>query len=122
MIAPINTLTIPTDPEPSEPEHVHDWRLNKALPDSDTEGDVSINVGESFYLRLYCRGVGCSEYAPVTWTASRAGIVTIDGFRITGVTAGANTTLSCEWEGKTYSCIVRVRKQTNHMPEIQLPI
>ena len=112
----------PTDPEPSEPEHVHDWRLNKALPDSDTEGDVSIDVGESFNLRLYCRGAGCSEYAPVTWTASRAGIVTIDGFRITGVTAGANTTLSCEWEGKTYSCIVRVRKQTNHMPEIQLPI
>ena len=112
----------PTDPEPSEPEHVHDWRLNKALDGSDTEGDVSIDVGESFYLRLYCRGVGCSEYAPVTWTASRAGIVTIDGFRITGVTAGANTTLSCEWEGKTYSCIVRVRKQTNHMPEIQLPI
>ena len=112
----------PTDPEPSEPEHVHDWRLNKALDGSDTEGDVSINVGESFYLRLYCRGVGCAEYAPVTWTASRAGIVTIDGFRITGVTAGANTTLSCEWEGRTYSCIVRVRKQTNHMPEIQLPI
>ena len=104
----------PTDPsEPTEPEHEHVWKLNKASADSITTGDVSINVGESFTLRILCRHKDCTESAPITWTASRDDIVKIDGFRITGLKAGSNTTLSAEWEGEIYSCIVRVRKQTN---------
>ena len=43
-------------------------------------------------------------------------MVSIDGMKITGVKAGSNTTLSAEWEGETYSCIIRVRKLTNDFP------
>ena len=103
----------PSEPEPSEPDHVHDWKLNKASSGSKTTGDVSINVGEWFNLRILCTGKDCEENAPITWTASKEGVVTIDGMRITGVKGGSNTTLSAEWEGVTYSCIIRVRKQTN---------
>ena len=103
----------PTEPEPTEPEHVHDWKLNKALSGSKTEGDVSIRVGEWFNLRILCTGKDCDVNAPVTWTPSREGVVRIEGMRITGVKSGTNTTLSAEWEGVTYSCIIRVRKQTS---------
>ena len=106
----------PTEPEPSEPEepeHVHDWKLNKSLPGSRTQGDVSINVGESFTLCILCTHRDCTENAPITWTPSKAGVVQINGMRITGAKAGNNTTLSAEWEGMKYSCIIRVRKQTN---------
>ena len=103
----------PTEPEPTEPEHVHDWKLNKAVSGSETQGDVSINVGESFILRILCRDKDCTESAPIEWTDSPEGVVKIDGFKITGLKAGTNTTLSAEWEGEIYSCIIRVRKQTN---------
>lgn len=112
----------PTEPEPTEPEHIHDWKLNKAMSGTDLEGDVSINVGEWFTLRILCKDKDCTENAPITWTPSREGVVKIDGFRITGVKAGSNTTLSAEWEGETYSCIIRVRKQTNRAPVIRVPI
>jgi hypothetical protein len=103
----------PTDPEPSEPDHVHDWKLNKASSGSKTQGDVSIRVGEWFNLRILCTHKDCTENAPITWTPSKEGVVKIDGMRITGAKAGSNTTLSAEWEGVTYSCIIRVRKQTS---------
>ena len=48
-------------------------------------------------------------------------MVKIDGMKITGVKAGYNTTLSAEWEGETYSCIIRVRKNTNDAPIIEMP-
>ena len=102
----------PTEPEPTVPEHVHDWKLNKASSGSETTGDVSIDVGEWFNLRILCKGKDCMENAPVTWNTSKEGVVKIEGFKITGVKAGYNTTLSAEWEGVTYSCIIRVRKQT----------
>jgi len=111
----------PTEPEPTEPEHVHDWKLNKASDGSETTGDVSIDVGEWFNLRILCKGKDCMENAPITWTPSREGVVSINGFRITGVKAGSNTTLSCEWEGETYSCIIRVRKNTSEIPVIVMP-
>ena len=112
--------TDPTEPEPDEPDHVHSWKLNKALSGSLTEGDVSIRVGEWFNLRILCTHKGCEENAPITWTPSREGVVNIEGMRITGVKSGSNTTLSAEWEGVTYSCIIRVRKQTSslHCPII----
>ena len=101
----------PEDPaEPSEPEHIHEWKLNKALPGSDTEGDVSIRAGESFRLYIICKGIGCKETAPVSWSASTEGVVSIVGDRITGVKSGYRTWLTAEWEGETFRCIVRVRK------------
>ena len=115
----------PTEPEPTEPDepdHEHIWKLNKAYGDSLTDGDVSIDVGEWFNLRILCRVKDCTENAPVEWTPSREGVVQIDGMRITGLTAGRNTTLSAEWEGVTYSCIIRVRKQTASIPGIALPM
>ena len=112
----------PTEPEPTEPEHVHDWKLNKASSGSETTGDVSIDVGEWFNLRILCKDKDCTENAPVTWTPSKEGVVKIDGMKITGVKAGSNTTLSAEWEGETYSCIIRVRKKTSDIPVISLPI
>ena len=105
--------TDPTEPEPSEPEHVHDWKLNKSSSDSETTGDVSIDVGEWFNLRILCKHKDCTENAPITWTPSKEGVVSIEGMKITGLKAGSNTTLSAEWEGEIYSCIVRVRKETN---------
>ena len=103
----------PTEPEPTEPDHVHEWKLNKASSGSKTTGDVSINVGEWFNLRILCTEKDCEENAPITWTPSKDGVVKIDGMRITGLKAGSNTTLTAEWEGVTYSCIIRVRKQTS---------
>ena len=103
----------PTEPEPTEPEHIHTWKLNKAMSGSLTQGDVSIRVGEWFNLRILCTDKDCEENAPVTWTPSKEGVVRISGMRITGAKAGANTTLSAEWEGETYSCIIRVRKETS---------
>ena len=99
----------PSEPEPTEPEHTHQWKINKT--------DVSIDVGESFRLSIYCSGVGCSEIADVQWTPSTEGVVSIDGLNITGVLAGWNTWLSAEWEGETYKCIVRVRSQINSAPD-----
>ena len=112
----------PTEPEPTEPEHVHDWKMNKSFPDSETTGDVSIKVGEWFNLRILCKGKDCTENAPVTWKPSKEGVVKIDGMKITGVKAGSNTTLSAEWEGETYSCIIRVRSKTSDMPIIAVPM
>ena len=108
----------PTEPEPTEPEqpnHVHDWKLNKALSGSKTQGDVSIRVGEWFNLRILCTHSDCTENAPITWTPSKEGVVRIEGMRITGVKAGSNTTLSADWEGVNYSCIIRIRKQTSSL-------
>ena len=128
---PVPTEPEPTEPEPTEPEptdpeepdHEHIWKLNKSSGDSLLEGDVSIDVGEWFNLRILCRVKGCDENAPIEWTASKEGVVRIQGFRITGLTAGKNTTLSCEWEGEVYSCIVRVRKNTNGtIPGIVVPM
>ena len=112
----------PTEPEPTVPEHVHDWKLNKASSGSETTGDVSIDVGEWFNLRILCKGKDCMENAPVTWNTSKEGVVKIEGFKITGVKAGYNTTLSAEWEGEPYSCIIRVRKKTSDTPIIALPM
>lgn len=116
-VEPEPTEPEPTEPEPTEPDHVHDWKLNKASSGSKTTGDVSIKVGEWFNLRILCTNKDCEENAPITWTPSKEGVVKIEGMRITGVKAGSNTTLSAEWEGVTYSCIIRVRKETSEFEE-----
>lgn len=112
----------PTEPEPTEPEHVHQWKLNKSVKGSDTEGDVSIDVGEYFTLKILCKDPDCFEVPEVTWVPSTEGVVSIDGNRITGIKAGWNTWLSAEWEGVTYKCIVRVRANTSGLPVIATPM
>ena len=67
--------------------------------------DVTIKVGESFRLRLRN---SAGETADVEWSASKSGYVTISGNQITGKTKGT-VTVSCEYAGQTYKCIVRVK-------------
>ena len=67
--------------------------------------DVTIKVGESFNLRLRSSE---GETADVVWEASKSGFVTVSGNKITGKAVGT-VTVSCEFEGASYSCIVRVK-------------
>ena len=67
--------------------------------------DVTIKVGESFYLKLKSSE---GETASVSWSANKSGYVTISGNKITGKKAGT-VTVSCTHEGVTYKCIVRVK-------------
>lgn len=65
--------------------------------------DVTLAVGSSFNLKLKDAD---GNTLNVTWSASSDG-VSIDGNKITGVSAG-KVTVSVTYEGETYSCIVRV--------------
>lgn len=66
--------------------------------------DVSIKIGESFTLTLR----DPSGYKlEVTWQCDTDG-VTINGNKITGASAG-NHKVYVVYDGKTYSCIVRVK-------------
>lgn len=70
-----------------------------------SHSDVTIKVGESFRLRVRNSS---GETADVDWSASKSGYVSISGNQITGKAKGT-VTVSCEFEGRTYSCIVRVK-------------
>ena len=67
--------------------------------------DVTIKVGESFNLRVRSSE---GETASVTWSANKPGYVTISGNKITGKAKGT-VNVSCEYQGQTYKCIVRVK-------------
>ena len=67
--------------------------------------DVTIKVGESFRLRVRSSS---GETAEMDWSASKSGIVTIDGNRITGKAWGT-VTVSGEHEGQPFQCVVRVK-------------
>ena len=67
--------------------------------------DVTLRVGERFNLRLRSSS---GETAQVEWTPSKSGIVSIDGNQITGKKKGT-VTVSCEYGGQVYECIVRVK-------------
>ena len=78
-------------------EHEVTWSISHT--------DVTIKVGESFYLKVRSSE---GETAPVSWSASKSGYVSISGNKITGKAAGT-VTVSCTHEGVTYKCIVRVK-------------
>ena len=78
-------------------EKVHTWRISHE--------DVTIKVGESFYLKVKNEE---GETAAVDWSASKSGYVSISGNKITGKARGT-VTVSCEFEGQTFECIVRVK-------------
>ena len=67
--------------------------------------DVTIKVGESFNLRLRSSE---GETAVVDWIPSKTGFVSISGNKITGQAKGT-VTVSCQFRGETYKCIVRVK-------------
>lgn len=73
--------------------------------------DVTIDVGETFLLTLTnSEGVKID----VQWTANKEGYLEIDGSRITAIASGESTTTKIEvsttYEGRTYSCVIYVKK------------
>ena len=78
-------------------EKVITWKISHT--------DVTIQVGESFNLRLRSSE---GETAEVSWSANKSGYVSISGNKITGKKAGT-VTVSGTHEGTTYKCIVRVK-------------
>lgn len=103
----IPTETVPgeTQPDTTEPTTEPTSGGNGTATATISHTDVSISVGETFRLRL--KGSD-GNYVDVTWAASKDGVCTINGNSITGVAIG-KATVSCTYEGKTYSCIVRVK-------------
>lgn len=88
-------------PEVTEP--VGDYRL------SDADGDATLYIGgsDSFTLRLLDKDGNAMD---VQWIAKDPSIVTIEGNKITGVKIG-KTDVYTEYEGVTYTCIVRVSQK-----------
>ena len=102
----------PTEPEPTDPEHVHTWKLNKARGEDPTWGEVSIDVGERFKLRIICTGEGCKEEPTVEWIAEPDGVVLVEENVITGLLSGKNARVRAQWEGITSECLIHVRQDT----------
>ena len=95
----------PADPEPTEPPASEEPTQPTEPAVSISNTDVTLPVGRSFNLTLK-KG---TEELTVEWKAEEEGIVTIEGNKITGVTANlVGTKVSTTYEGKTYTCIVRV--------------
>lgn len=73
-----------------------------------TDTDVTIRVGESFTLQLLDAN---GKAVNVSWNASNESI-SIDGNRITGASSGTAKAYTT-YDGREYSCIVRVYTRTN---------
>ena len=89
--------------EPTEQPNtgfVAPYRLNKK------SGDVSIKVGEAFQLKLLDAN---DNVIPVTWTVERSSVCSVKENTVKGKAVGT-TTVSVEYEGVTYSCVVRVKE------------
>ena len=74
--------------------------------------DMTLKVDESWWLKL--KDSSGNEVEGVTWTADKDGYVKIEGNKLTGVKntndlSKKYVTVSCTYEGETYSCIVRVK-------------
>lgn len=85
---------------------------SNAAPPSDykiSHVDVTIAVGETFNLSLKNKETGANVQG-IEWQASQAGIVSIDGNKITGQTvAWSGVNVFVEYEGIKYSCRVLVK-------------
>lgn len=66
--------------------------------------DVTIKVGETVVLTL---GDGNGNKVNVDWSTTGSGC-TVSGSSVTGVTAGDMCTVTASYQGKTYTCIVRI--------------
>lgn len=69
-----------------------------------SHSDVTIAIGESFTLSLRD---GSGNAVNVSWGTGDSAVCIVSGSTVTGTGAGT-TTVSGTYEGKTYSCIVRV--------------
>lgn len=104
-----------TDPtegtEPTEPAQVYSLMVNGHISPYGDEynAEVSILVGESFSLTVED---SMGARMNVEWAMSADGICTVDGRKVEGASAG-NVKLTCEYEGKTYTCLIHV----NNIPE-----
>ena len=78
-------------------EQEYEWEQSDDLKE--------LHVGESFELTLVNQ---YGEQADALWVPDCEGVVEVDGTTITAVGEGT-VTVSCEFEGQTYGCIVRVR-------------
>lgn len=89
-----------TQPEEDEGDTAHpDW--NQLYPAT----DVSIRLDESFEL-YYVNGDG--EWADIDWDSDDESVAVVDGDRIIGVGYGV-ATITGTYDGKEFSCVVRVR-------------
>ena len=98
-----------TPDNPDEPTQVYYLKVNDLDPYNPTgthSCDVSIKVGETIRLTVVN---DLEARMNVTWTASEEGIVTIDGYKITGAAVKyAGITLTATYDGQTFTCLVRV--------------
>jgi hypothetical protein len=71
--------------------------------------DVTLYSGETFNLTLKDKETG-ANVPGIQWQVDKVGVVTINGNKITGNALSASTTVNVfvEYEGITYTCIVRV--------------
>jgi uncharacterized protein YjdB len=84
-----------------------------SLQMSNKKGDVTLVAnGESYEksFELYLVDKNGTR-VDVAWTASKDGVVKIDGSKITGIKAGSVTVLKATYEGKTFECTIRVRNK-----------
>ncbi len=86
-----------------EPAPTGQYHTNK-----ESQGnDVTIKVGETFTLLLLDSN---NKAVTVTWSADKAGYVSISGNKITGTASiKGYVTVSTTYEGVTYSCKVRIQ-------------
>lgn len=96
--------TAPTEPSaPSEPESGGSAESNTY---SISHTDVTIKVGETFSLELRD---SAGKLISIAWRASDTSVCSVSGNSITGLAVG-DTKVYAPYEGKEYSCIVRVKK------------
>ncbi len=94
-VAPTEETTVP--PTTTAPKH-ENVRISAT--------DVTLKNGEAFVLRLRD---GSGETMDVVWEASKTGYVSIDGNTIKALRSSGSVTVSCTFEGTTYSCIIRLK-------------
>lgn len=91
---------------PGETEKPGDENRGSSDSYSLSHTDVTIDVGETFTLRLRDGG---GNSVSVTWSVQNSGICSVDGSgTVTGVSSGS-TEVSTSYQGSTYTCIIRVR-------------
>lgn len=94
----------PTEPSaPSEPENNG---AAEGTSYSISSTDVTIGIGETFNLVLKDSS---GREISVTWRVSDTSVCTVSGNTVTGLAAG-NTKVYAPYDGREYSCIVRVKK------------
>ena len=98
--APTTAPTTPTTTAPTDPAVKKTYSISHK--------DVTIKAGETFNLTLRDSD---GKTVSVNWKVTKSGYVNINGNKITGVKSinDSNFTVYVTIDGKTYSCIVRVK-------------